>query len=272
MRRRRVMLVLALAMMSGLVAAYSALRFLQQRPDVVAMSPTTTTNQVVVAARDLDVGSIIKPEDLSTIAWPGEGVPQGYLSSIEDVTERGLIVAVNANEPILAAKLADRGVGGGLPIMIPSGMRALSIKVDEIVGVAGFVTPQTRVDVLLTVSLPGAREPDTKVIMQNVLTLAAGQTIQRDEEGKPLIVSVVTVLVTPDEAEALASASGQGRIQLALRSWLDVDEVETTGTRVSLVMGSSPTRSRTRTIRAGTPGPGNILEFYRAGVRTLISY
>ena len=90
---------------------------------------------------------------------------------------------MKANEPILATKLADRGVGGGLPVIIPQGMRAMSIKVDEIVGVAGFVTPGTRVDVLLTVSLPGQREPDTRVIMQNVQALAAGQTIQRDEEG-----------------------------------------------------------------------------------------
>jgi pilus assembly protein CpaB len=270
MRRRRVMLVLALAMMSGLVAAYSALRFLQQRPDVIA--ETTTTTMVVVAARDLELGRIIKPEDLQLIAWPGEAIPQGYLSSIEDVTERGLVVSVNANEPILAAKLADRGVGGGLPIIIPSGMRALSISVNEIVGVAGFVTPGTRVDVLLTVSLPGAREPETKVVMQNVLALAAGQTIQRDEEGKPLTVSVVTVLVTPEDAEALVSAAGQGRIQLALRGWMDVEEIETNGTRVSAVMGSRPTRSRARVVRGGAAAPGNILEFYRAGVRTLISY
>lgn len=272
MRRRRVMLVLALAMLSGLVAAYSALRFLQQRPDVVAMTPVTTTNQVVVAARDLDVGIIIRPEDLTTIAWPGEGVPLGYLSSIDDVTERGLIVSVNANEPILAAKLADRGVGGGLPVVIPQGMRALSIRVDEIVGVSGFVTSGTRVDVLLTAQLLGAREPETRVIMQNVQVRAAGQTIERDEEGKPLTVSAVTVLVTPEEAEALVAAAGQGRIQLALRSWMDVDEVETQGTRASAVMGSSPARSRARVVRGTVQGPGNILEFYRAGVRTLISY
>lgn len=272
MRRRRVILVLALAALSGLMAAYSALRFMQQRPTRLVAQEASSSNPVVVASRDLQVGHIVRAEDLQMINWPGDQVPQGYMTDVQEAVERGLIVPVRANEPLLGSKLAERGIGGGLPVMIPKGMRALSIRVDEIVGVAGFVTPGTRVDVLLTVAPVGAREPETRVILQNVETLAAGQTIQRDEEGKPLTVTAITLLVTPEEAEQLASAANQGRIQLALRSWLDLDHVETEGTRVSAVMGTTPALPRRRVVRGNTESTQGILEFYRAGVRTLISY
>ncbi len=137
------------------------------------------------------------------------------------------------NEPILDAKLADAAEGGGLPPLIPPGMRALSVRVDEVVGVAGFVTPQTRVDVILTITPSGSSDARSKVILQNIRALAAGQEIRRDEDGKPMTVTVVTVLVTPEQAEKLVLASTQGRIQMALRNMLDLDEVDTPGERVS---------------------------------------
>jgi pilus assembly protein CpaB len=272
MKRRRVFVVLALAVLSGLVAAFSALRYMQQRPTRIIAQQPESTQQVVIAAIDLPVGHVVKAEDVRTIDWPGDGVPVGFAQSIEEVTDRGLITPLRANEPVLETKLAAKGIGGGLPVMIPEGMRAISIGVDEVIGVAGFVTPGTRVDVLLTVTPQGAREPVTQVILQNVEALAAGQIIQRDEQGTPISVTVLTVLVTPEQAEELAMSATQGRIQLALRNYLDLEEVDTPGTRISsIVNGSRPAPTR-RVIRGNTEDPGGIIEFYRAGVRTLISY
>ena len=146
-------------------------------------------------------------------------------------------------EPVLESKLADLAAGGGLPPLIPEGMRALSVRVDEVIGVAGFVTPQTRVDVILTMTPIGSDDPVSKVILQNVQALAAGQVIQRNEEGEPMLVTVVTVLVTLEEAEKLVLATNQGRIQMALRNTLDLEEIETPGERASQI-GRASCRER----------------------------
>jgi len=272
MKRRRVFVVLALAVLSGLVAAFSALRYMQQRPTRVVAQAATATQQVVVAALDLPVGHVVKEQDLRYLPWPGEGIPMGFASTMDEVIDRGLITPLRENEPVLDSKLAARGIGGGLPVIIPEGMRALSIGVDQVIGVAGFVTPGTRVDVLLTVTPRGAPEPVTQVIMQNIEALAAGQVIQRDEDGTPMVVSVLTVLVTPEQAEELAMAAGQGRIQLALRNYMDLEEVVTEGSRMSELMGTVRARPRRTVVSGSQPDPGGIIEFYRAGVRTLISY
>ena len=272
MKRRRVFVVLALAVLSGLVAAFSALRYLQQRPTRLVAQEPTTTQQVVVAAIDLPVGHVIKAEDVRMIAWPGDDIPVGFATTVDQVLSRGLITGVRANEPLLDSKMAAAGIGGGLPVMIPEGMRAISIGVDEVIGVAGFVIPGTRVDVLLTVTPQGAREPVTQVILQNVEALAAGQVIQRDENGTPISVAVLTLLVTPQQAEELAMASTQGRIQLALRNYLDTDEVNTEGSRISALIDGAGPRPARRVVRGNAEDPGGIIEFYKAGVRTLISY
>ncbi|MGH7630918.1 MAG: Flp pilus assembly protein CpaB, partial [Gemmatimonadales bacterium] len=236
-RRSRPFLMLALALASGGTAAFLALRYIrQQATPLMAAQPKHA--EIVVAARDLPVGTVLGERDLKTIDWVGGAVPPGFIGTPQQALSRGLIVSVAENEPILEGKLAAQGLGGGLPVIIEPGMRAMSIAVDQIVGVAGFVTPSTRVDVLLTMNnAPGASEPATKVIMQNVRTLAAGQSIQQDKEGKPQPVGVVTMLLTPEQAETLALATGQGRIQLALRNMLDTAHIETKGTRSSALMG-----------------------------------
>lgn len=277
-RRSRPFLMLALALASGGTAAYLALRYIrQQATPLMAAQPRHA--EVVVAARGLPVGTVLGERDVKTIEWVGGAVPPGYLGDVKQAVTRGLIVSVAENEPILEGKLAAQGAGGGLPVIIEPGMRAFSMAVDQIVGVAGWVLPSTRVDVLLTMNdIQGTREPATKVIMQNVRTLAAGQSIQQDKEGKPQAVGVVTFLLTPEQAETLALASGQGRIQLALRNTLDTSLVETKGTRQSALMGRigaapavarGPTR-RTEAVRAAVPEPSpTIVEVYRGGVRTL---
>lgn len=274
MRRKRMFFILALAVVSGLLAGTATIRYLRDRPTpLLAAESRTETQPVVVAARELGVGDVLEADDVKLVDWPVGSVPTGYAGSTSEVLGRSLIRDVSINEPVMATKLADTGLYGLVPL-IPAGMRALSVKVDEVVGVAGFVTPQTRVDVILTMTVPGSRDPISKVILQNIQALAAGQEIQENEEGQPMTVTVVTVLVTPEDAEKLTLAASQGKIQMALRNTLDLETVETSGQYASrLFTGrSAPGRSRVRT---GSTGPANsesIIEMYQGGVRTLISY
>jgi pilus assembly protein CpaB len=276
-RRSRPFILLALAVVSGGTAAYLAMQYIRQQATPL-MAATPRIAQVVVAAHDMPLGSIIGERDVKTIDWAGGALPPGFIGSAPEAVGRGLITPVQENEPILEAKLAGKGAGGGLPVIIDQGMRAVSVAVDQIVGVAGFVTPSTRVDVLLTLTDASSKEPATRVIMQNVKALAAGQSIQQDKEGKAQPVSVVTVLVTPEQAETLALAASQGRIQMALRNSLDTLHIETRGTRVSALMGgpigrvpvAAPRRVTAAARELSLPEPSQtVIEVYRGGVRTL---
>jgi pilus assembly protein CpaB len=272
-RRSRPLLLLVLALASGGAAGLLALRYLrEQATPLMALEPSTT--KVVVAAKSLPMGSVVGEQDVKMIDWSGRTLPTGFLSRPEEVVGRGLMVPVAENEPLLLGKLAARGVGGGLPVMIDAGMRAVSVAVDQVVGVAGFVLPTTRVDVLLTLANAGpTRETTTKVIMQNVRTLAAGQSLQQDQDGRPMEVPVVTLLVTPEQAETLALAANQGRIQLALRNTLDTVRVQTSGARTGTLLGGSsgrPVARRTTPTPSAEPEPSSTtVEIFRGGQRTL---
>jgi pilus assembly protein CpaB len=274
-RRTRPWLMLAVALASGGLAALLAMRYLQQRTTPLAAQPIRSS--MVVAARALPVGTIVSDQHVKTIEWTGGALPLGYIGTPQEVVGRGLISDLQENEPLLESKLAPKGAGGGLPIIISEGKRALTMRVNEVSGVAGFVTPNTRVDVLLTMEdKNSAGEPATRIIMQDMRVLAAGQSIQPDKEGKPQPVPVVTFLVTPEQAETLALASGQGSIQLALRNQLDTMEVRTRGTRRSALMGGPvgrPARRVARSAPAPAPEPtAQVVEVYRGGVRTLMRF
>lgn len=275
MKMTRVLLILALAGISGLAAGYAALQYLSNRPmPVTVTSSRGETVPVVLASRDIPLGRVLEDEDLRVVEWPAAALPEGFIGSKEELIGRSLITSVETNETILSRKLADSGLRGILTL-IPEGMRALSIRVDQVIGVAGFVTPQTRVDVILIMTPTGSQDPVSKVILQNIQALAAGQEIQETEDGTPVTVSVVTVLVTPEEAEKLALASSQGELRLALRNTMDMESVETAGERRSrLFAGSEATLARP-TVRTGSTTPSSresIIEIYRGGVRTLVSY
>jgi pilus assembly protein CpaB len=281
-RRVRPWLVLFLALTCGAAAATLALRYIRARSTPM-MAVEVRKAHVVIASRDIPVGTVIREGDVEVLDWPGTSAPAGYLPALEDAIGRGLITSVHQNEPILEAKLAPTGMGGGLTTMISAGMRAVSVKVDEVIGVAGFVLPDTRVDVLLTLDKGGAtREPATEVLMQNVRTLAAGQEIQRNEEGKPRSVPVVTLLVSPQQAETLALAANQGRIQLALRNGLDTSRVLTSGARLGGLFSSSassPTLPRAAPsgripiARLLLPArDSTVVEVYKGGARTLLRF
>ncbi len=275
-RRTRPFLLLLLALLSGGLAAGVALKYLrQQATPLMATEPSRA--KVVVASRPLPLGSLVSEQDVKLIDWSGGAMPTGYMATPAEVIGRGLIVQVQENEPILSSKLAAIGAGGGLPVIINEGMRAITVAVDQVVGVSGFVLPSTRVDVLLTLNkTENINEPATKLLMQNVRTLAAGQSIQQDREGKPQTVPVVTFLVSPEQAETLALASQQGRIQLTLRNTMDTNQVTTSGTRVSSLMTTPPGRrtgGRRAPVRASAPLPSpTTVEVYRGGQRTLMKF
>ncbi len=236
MARMRIFLVLVLAITAGGGLAFGTYNYIQKLP---ARTVTIPTRPVVVAATDLDVGTELGPENLRTIEWPANAVPANAISSPADVVGRGLILPVIENEPILPMKLASKEAGAGLPPMIPPGLRAVSVRVNEVIGVAGYVLPGTRVDVVATVSPTDLRADMTsKVILTDVQVLAAGTKIERDtEKGKPMPVSVVTLLVNPDEAERLTLVSNEGKIQLALRNPLDKTTTVTHGVRPAMLLG-----------------------------------
>jgi pilus assembly protein CpaB len=271
MRQNRLFLVLLLAVVSGAVAGYSILEFLRQRPTrLIAAEPSGGNLPVVIAARDMGLGEVINEDDVRVVDWPAGSVPEGYARSIPEIVGRGVISELRTNEPVLTTKLADAAEGAGLTPLIDPGMRAVSVRVDDVIGVAGFVLPQTRVDIILTMA--SGSETRSQVILQNVKALGAGTELRRDENGEPLKVTVVTVHVTPDDAEKLVLASTQGRIQMALRNMLDVETIETSGERVSGLFSTGRRSGTVRTGEAGASSAPSIIEMYKGGVRTLISY
>ena len=273
MKNARVWITLTTGLTSGLLAGYLALVYVSAEPaPLQAREPSGT--QMVVAARDLPMGTIVTREDLEVVDWPSGNVPDGFASQPGDVIGRGVIGKVLRNEPLLMSKLASKEAGGGLPITIPPGFRAVSVEVDEVVGVAGFVLPGTLVDVLATV-MPGTNrsETTTRTILQKIPVLTADQSYQTDPAGDPVLVTVVTLLVKPDEAEVLTLASTEGRIQLALRNTLDVDSVSTRGVRINALVQQPPRRPpRARSGVQAPPPKDTVVETYEGGSRTLVKF
>jgi pilus assembly protein CpaB len=276
MARIRVFIVLALAVAAGGTFAFGTYRYMQNAPKGAAVKTPTTA--VIVAAADLQIGAELRPEDLRAIQWPDGSVPQGAFTRTEDLVGRGLIQPVVANEVFLPAKLASKEAGAGLPPIIPPGYRALSVRVNDVIGVAGYVLPGTHVDVVATVN-PTMQPTDvtSRLVLANVQVLASGTKIEQDEKNKPIQVSVVTLLVNPDEAEKLTLASTEGKIQLALRNPLDKTAPATPGIRPAALMGGGMAPVRVATVRqtrvaaptipAPAPAPAPTVEIIRGDKR-----
>src|SRR5207237_4487238 len=178
---------------------------------------------VVVAANDIAVGAKIEDKDIKFARFPASDAPPGYYSRKQQVLGRGVIQQIGKGEFLLSNKLAAENAGSGLPGLIPPGMRAVSVRVNEVVGVAGFVQPGTRVDVLLTGN-PGSGQQQTTTVLENVGVIAAGQRLERNAAGEAQMAPVITLLVSPDDAQKLTLASTEGRIQLALRNPVDTKQ------------------------------------------------
>lgn len=196
------------------------------------LKPADDTTQIVVAALPITVGAKLTEADVRLAPWPKASPIEGSLHSVAEAIGRGVLVSMVPNEPILSTKLAAEGSGAGLMSTIPDGMRAVSVKVNDVIGVAGFVVPGSRVDVILSGSPTSSGNMEmSKVFLENIQVLAAGQNVASDDAGRPLNVQVVTLLVTPQQSEALALASVDGRIQLALRNPLDLEETNPNAVR-----------------------------------------
>ena len=231
---RRLLTILLVALVFSFGCALLVYRMVSAR--VTTTSPIPTT-RVVAAATDIKLGTVLAPSDLSTVSFTGT-VPKGAILNPATAIGRGVVSEIYQGEPILESRLAAPGSGGGLAATIPDGMRACAVRVDEIIGVAGFVTPGMRVDVLVSGSPPnapgGRQDTLTTTILQNIQVLSAGTEYQqvRDTEGKAKQVQVVNLLVTPDQAETLELASSQ-IIRLVLRNPLDTKTDPVMGTATS---------------------------------------
>jgi len=229
---KRLLSVLGFALIISAVASWVLYRLIVTK---LAASAKPAIAQVVVASHNLDIGTLLKDSDVKIVDWNGPE-PKGALGASSEAIGRGVVATIYEGEPILETRLASKGAGGGLAATIPPGMRAVSIRVNDVGGVSGFVRPGARVDVLISGTPPGGSNglgTVSKTLLQNMEVLSAGQDMQKDAEGKPVSVPVVNLLVTPEQAETLSLASNEMRIQLVLRNPLNTQTVKTPGTAVS---------------------------------------
>jgi pilus assembly protein CpaB len=233
---------LALALLFGVTASFMALNWLKgqsprQQVQVAKTAP------VVVAARDIGTATAMSPELLALRQWPVENRPQGSFAALDDLKNRVAAYPIAAGELILVTKLAPKGAAPGLTALVPPNKRAMTVKVDEASGVAGFLTPDNRVDVVVTIKQGEYRkEPVSKVVLQNLKVLGIGQKIETRPGEKPQVVPTVTLEVTPEEGERLALAAREGHISLALRSQEDQNLTDTRGITTSRLLGMSSGR------------------------------
>lgn len=233
--QNRLKVALVVAVFFGLIAAYGIYNFLSQQRKA-AEAFRTSTQDVVVAARDIAPGTmineaLIKNGAIKTTAWPKASVPVGAFSSPQQLIGKTNRVKIIANEPILESRLA--GEGAGLTVRLEPGKRAMAVRVDEIIGVSGFIVPDDRVDVIVTTTPPGSRNPDTrisKIVLQNQRVLSVAQNTEQ-KDGKPQLARSITLEVTPEDAEKLSLASQEGQIVLALRALGDNAQTLTPGVR-----------------------------------------
>jgi pilus assembly protein CpaB len=247
--QNRLKIALVVAVFFGLIAAYGIYNFLRQQKDV-AESLRTATQNVVVASTDIPAGTAINDEMIKkgmikTIPWPKTSVPGGSFASPEQVIGKTNRVKIIANEPILESRLA--GEGAGLTARLEQGKRAVAVKVDEIIGVSGFIVPDDRVDVIVTTVPPGSNNQDnkmSKIVLQNKRVLSVAQNVEQ-REGKPQVARSITLEVSPEEAEKLSLASQEGQIVLALRATGDDREASTIGSnkRDLLSISMAPKKS-----------------------------
>lgn len=253
---RRISTILFLAFLVAAISSYLVYRIAgnQLHP---AAQPSTT--KIVMAAHDLAIGALVKDTDLTTSDWVGP-LPKGAVSVKDPVLGRGVVSQIYQGEPVLDNRLAPVGSGGGLAATIRQGMRACAVRVDDVVGVAGFVLPGMHVDVLINGSAPGpgaGTGPKVKTLLQNIEVLSAGANIQKDNEGKPVQVQVVNLLVTPEQAELLSLASNQTKIQLVLRNPLDTDTPKTPAIAMAGLFsdGAAPAPAKPVVKKAVAPPP-----------------
>jgi pilus assembly protein CpaB len=244
-RRNRHLVVVAVAVITATIASYGVYRAMESAP---GRSGDGGSQTVVVAARPLLIGTQLTEPDLKVISWPADSLVPGSIRTVAEVINLGLIVGVLENEPITTSKLASRETGAGLPPAIPPGMRAISVRIDDVIGVSGFVSPGSRVDVVVTIRGEGG-DGMTRTVASNIQVLTAGARREQsrltpDTKG----TGVVTLMVSPENAERIALAQAEGQIMLVLRNPLDHEPTVTPGIKTAALMG------------AGTPAPPPVVK------------
>jgi len=257
MNRSRLLMIGGLALAAGLLVSYTVYNRLRT---FAGSSNNERGLPVVMAADDIQVGAKLAARDVQVVTLPQSAVPPGAFSGTSQVLGRGAILPISKGEFILPSKLAALNAGAGLPSMIPPGMRAVSVRVNDVVSVAGFVQPGTRVDVLATGNQGGGNERQTITVLENVAVIAVGGSLLERLTGGEQNAPVITLLVSPDDAQRLALASQEGRIQLALRNPLDTKKGGIGATRTSsLYLGDKPVatepKPKIRKMAAKAPAP-----------------
>src|ERR1700753_3912059 len=251
MRNKRILFVLVGATAFGLVAAVAVSHYLSN-----AQALTRDMRKVVVAKVDVPLGSKLVAEQLTTAQVPGDATPDGAFDSTDKIVGRVVTVNIAAREPVTDFKLAPEGSAAGLSAVIPEGYRAMTVKVDDVVGVAGFARPGSLVDVVVVIQPSGDRTSDqgpiSKIVLQNIKVLASGQNIDqpKNDDREAQQVKAVTLQVTPEEAEKLALASSEGKLQLVMRNSVDQDDEKTNGVDKRTLLGGEHA--------APQPDPGSL--------------
>jgi len=258
-KQHRTLIVMLVAVLTAAIGSYGVYRAVLQMP---VREVEVASMQVVVAAQALPMGTRLHPNHLRVVPWPSRNPVAGSFSDVKELVDRGVITPIAENEPITVTKVASLEAGAGLPPVIPEGMRAISVRVNEVVGVAGFVTPGTIVDVLVTARTGsnGGDETMTRTVVSKVTVLTAGTKYDQEKSkaGEPIPTSVVTLAVLPEDGERIALAQNTGTVTLALRNPLDVDPTDTKGVRMAALMrGNGPEpvidRAKNRVIKVVAP-------------------
>lgn len=247
MRNKRFFIVLVGALLFGLLAAASVSRYLSS-----AQAYSKNLTRVAVAKVAIPVGTRIIAEQVTVVQFPKESTPDGAFDSPEKLAGRVAVTNIGPREPITEARLAPEGTAGGLSAVIPEGYRAMTVKVDDVVGISGFIMPDTLVDVVVTIDpeeKSGTQNPISKIVLQNIKVLANGQNIDKPQDQREAnSVKAVTLLVTPEQAEKLALASSEGKLQLVMRNSIDQGDQQTPGINKRQLLGGE------RAVPAPEPG------------------
>jgi pilus assembly protein CpaB len=255
--RKTVTLVAVIAIAFASVASYSLYKYLKGQEAKVqeVMKVSVTAQKVVVAAKNIPVGEAITSAQVKTVDWPTESLPAGTFAMENEVVGRTTLQTIETGNPVTVSKLLPvGGLPGVMNYKIPEGHRAMTVGVDQVSGVAGFITPNSMVDVVLTAKPPGYRQSVSRIVMQNIPVLATGQVIEQ-KDGKPVLVPTVTLDVTPEEAERLVMANSSGSLRLLLRRAGDSDVAKTRGATVTKVVQSAGQVRRTTAVASAKKAP-----------------
>ena len=245
--------IVALALFLALAASIGAYRFLSDKNRIAEESKLKTIG-IAVAAVDIPMGTTINPNQIVLSSWPKDLYPKDSFQAVKPATGRVAMRDFQRGEPIVESKLVPGDKSSGLlSLKVPAGMRAFTVKVNEVVGVGGFIVPDSRVDVVVTTASSPQQQQDqvSKTFLQNVQVLAAGQAVEQ-KDNKPVTVNTVTLAVTPSDAEKLALASNDGKIQLVMRNFSDAEKVETPGSDKGTLLSPMRQAARTKSARRGT--------------------